>query len=384
MLGLSILALLGCATPRDSTPAQTACRVPVAGADRWPVGTPESVGLQSDSLCQVAAWIGESKERNVHAVLVARHGRLVFERYFTGPDEIRGSRPRTVVFGPEIKHDLRSVTKAVVALLTGMAIDRGLIKSVGEPVLSFFPEYADLRTPERGRITLRHLLTMSAGLAWDELRPYQDPANSERRLDLAPDRSRYVLEQPVVAPAGQVFNYSGGNTALLAAVLRKTSGKPLDELARTLLFEPMEIADVEWARYADGEPIAPSGLRLRPRDLAKIGQLVLARGAWNATQLVAASWVDAATAPHIPAPEINGRALWWRAYGYQFRLGRSLVAEREVDWVAAVGFGGQRVFTVPALDVVVVVTAGLYASALQTSVPIDILNRYVLPAAGAP
>lgn len=140
LLALAVLPLLGCGRPPDPTPAQTACRVPVAGVDRWPVGPPESVGLKSDSLCQVAAWLGESTERNVHAVLVARHGRLVFEQYFAGPDEIRGSRARTVVFGPEIKHDLRSVTKAVVALLTGMAIDRGLITSVDAPVLSFFPE----------------------------------------------------------------------------------------------------------------------------------------------------------------------------------------------------------------------------------------------------
>jgi CubicO group peptidase (beta-lactamase class C family) len=133
-------------------------------------------------------WLNVAKETNVHAMLVVRHGKLVFEHYLSGSDEAWGRPLGSIAFGPQVRHDERSVTKSVVALLLGIAIDRGLIKSIDEPVLSFFPEYADLRTPEKDRITLSHLITMSAGLEWHELDiPYTNAANSEIRMETAPD-----------------------------------------------------------------------------------------------------------------------------------------------------------------------------------------------------
>jgi CubicO group peptidase (beta-lactamase class C family) len=151
------------------------------------VAAPESVDLASATICPMVKWFGDSKERNVHAVLVARHGALVFEAYFSGNDEHWGQAVREVAFDLETKHDERSVTKSVVGLVVGIAIDRGWIKGVDEPVLSFFPEYAELRTPDKDRITLRHLLTMSAGLKWHEYGiSYADDANSENRMDAPP------------------------------------------------------------------------------------------------------------------------------------------------------------------------------------------------------
>lgn len=347
---------------------------PSAGGDRWPVGTLESVDLDGAVLCPLVNRLAGWKDADIHAVLVARHGRLVFEHYFSGSDERFGRPIGEVVFGRETRHDERSVTKSVTALMVGIAIEHGWIKSVDEPVLSFFPEYADLRSPEKERITLRHLLTMSSGLEWHESDiPYFDDANSENRMDDAPDPYRFALEQPVAATPGRVYNYNSGSSEVLGAVLRKATGKPLDELARTLLFEPLGITDVEWRSYAQGNASAAAGLRLRPRDLAKLGQLVLQKGAWHGTQLVPAAWVAAAT-----SPQINGEGLFF--YGYQFWLGRSFVAGREIDWAAAVGLGGQRVYIVPALDLVLVVNAGLYKSPLQGSVPLAILDRYVLAA----
>jgi CubicO group peptidase (beta-lactamase class C family)/dienelactone hydrolase len=352
--------------------AQADCGVPIAGADHWPVATLDSVGLASATLCPLVPRLDGWKEANLHSVVVVRHGSLVFEHYFSGADERGDAKLGEVAFGPETRHDVRSVTKSIVALLLGIAIERGWVAGIDQPVLSFFPEYADLRTPEKDRITLRHLVTMSAGLRWNE-DDYDDPNNGEVLMNGAPDHYRFVLEQPVVAPAGQLYTYNGGGTALIAAVLQKATGKPFDELARTLLFEPLDITDVEWNRWDNGTAIAASGLRMRPRDLAKIGQLVLSHGVWNGRQIVPASWVDAAT-----APQINGSALYF--YGYHFWLGRSLVQGREVDWVSATGNGGQRVFIVPSLDLVVVVTAGLYHSFSQSFVPIAVLNRFVLAA----
>jgi CubicO group peptidase (beta-lactamase class C family) len=136
--------------------AQMGCAAPSTGDDHWPVATPESVGISSETLCPVVKWLGDRKEANVHAVVVVRHGKLVFDHYFTGDDEHLGRSVGEVAFDSQTRHDERSVSKSVTALVVGMAIDHGWIKSVDTPVLSFFPEYADLRTPEKDRITLRH------------------------------------------------------------------------------------------------------------------------------------------------------------------------------------------------------------------------------------
>jgi CubicO group peptidase (beta-lactamase class C family) len=160
-------------------------------------------------------------------------------------------------------------------------------------------------------------------------------------------------------------------------LLSKATGQTLDAFARTELFEPLGITDFEWRLIASGEPAAASGLRLRPRDTAKLGQMLLDHGAWHGKQVVPADWIAAATAPHIGAP-----LLWF--YGYQFWLGRSWAQGREVDWIEGRGLGGQRLYVVPALDLVVLVHAGLYRSAMQSAVPLVILNRYVLPSVKEP
>src|SRR5262249_53493221 len=159
------------------------------------------------------------------------------------------------------------------SLVVGIALDRGWIKDLDAPVLSFFPEYADLRSPDKERITLRHLLMMSTGLAWDESIPYSDPQNSETQMYAAADPYRYVLERPVETAPGRSFNYMTGAPTLLGAVLRKITGTQIDEIEKEVLFGPLGIADAEWIKFDNGDTMSGGGLRLRPRDLAKIGQL---------------------------------------------------------------------------------------------------------------
>jgi CubicO group peptidase (beta-lactamase class C family) len=191
----------------------------------------------------------------------------------------------------------------------------------------------------------------------------------------APDQCRYVLERPIVRPAGVTYSYNGGLTALLAAILRKASGLPVDEIAREALFEPLGIKDVEWNHYKDGTTMAASGLRMRPRDVAKIGQVVAGGGIWKDQRIVSRSWIDEST-----APQIHGEALFF--YGYHWWLGRSLIDRQEVTWIAGVGYGGQRLYVVPSLDLVVLVMAGLYDEPVLQSIVGDVvLRRYALPAA---
>jgi CubicO group peptidase (beta-lactamase class C family) len=179
-------------------------------------------------------------------------------------------------FGPDTLHDLRSVTKSIVGLLYGIALDRGLVPPPEAPLLAQFPEYPELATdPQRARLTILHALTMTLGMEWDEQRPYTDPANSEIAMERAPDRYRYILERPFVAAPGERWIYSGGAVALLGHLIAKGAHTTLPEFARQALFAPLGITTFEWAEGADGVASAASGLRLRPMDLLRIGKLDL-------------------------------------------------------------------------------------------------------------
>jgi CubicO group peptidase (beta-lactamase class C family) len=333
------------------------CSVPVARDDGWPAASGnEDKLVDRAALCSMADRL-VANAANVHAVLVARGGKLAFERYLRGSDEIPGRiygrRVENVTFDADTLHNLKSASKCVASLAIGIAIDRGLIRSVNEPIFSFFPELSDLRSPEKERIQLVHALTMSMGLEWVEATPATgDENNDEARMRRASDPCRYVLGLPVTAPAGQEFFYNTGALALISAIVRKATGRPLDEFARETLFEPLGITAVEWERYK-GDTDAGGGLRLRPRDMAKIGQLVLAGGRWNDRQIVPGGWIETSTAPKIKATDSQ-------SYGYLWWLGRSLFNGHEVRWVGALGRGGQAIRIVPELDLVVVVTAGYY------------------------
>jgi CubicO group peptidase (beta-lactamase class C family) len=360
------------------------CGVPVARDDGWPVASVnEDKLIDRAALCGMADRLAASSDANIHAVLVARGGKLVFERYFRGPDEIPGRiygrRVENVTFNADTLHNVKSASKCVASLAVGIAIDRGLIRSLNEPIFSFFPELSDLRSPEKDRIQLFHALTMSMGLAWVEATPATgDENNDEARMHRAPDACRYVLGLAVTAPAGQEFFYNTGALALVSAIIRKATGRPLDEFVRETLFKPLGITAVEWERYK-GDTDAGGGLRLRPRDMAKIGQLVLAGGRWNGRQVLPGGWTETSTAPKFKATD-------GLSYGYLWWLGRSLLNGREVRWAGALGRGGQSIRIVPELDLVVVVTAGYYqdysprASQEQYSVFRDVLRGISPPA----
>jgi CubicO group peptidase (beta-lactamase class C family) len=294
---------------------------------------------------------------NVHAVLVVRGGKLVFERYFRGSDEVPGRlyghRVENVSFDADTLHNMKSVSKSVASLAIGIAIDQGLIGSINEPIFSFFPELSDLRSPEKDRIQLVHALTMSMGLEWIEATPATgDYDNDEARMHMAWDPCRYVLARPVKAPAGQNFFYNTGALRLLSAIVHKTTKRRLDEFAQATLFEPLGITNAEWIRVR-GDTDAGGGLRLRPRDMAKIGQLVLAGGRWNGRQIVPKAWIETSTSLKIKATEDQ-------SYGYLWWLGRSGLKGHDVAWIGALGRGGQSIRIVPEFDLVVAVTAGYY------------------------
>jgi CubicO group peptidase (beta-lactamase class C family) len=352
-----------------------ACATPVALDDGWTIATPESVGLDSARLCTIAARLQET-EANVHAVVIVRHGKLVFEQYFAGYDEPWGQGGGPHDFDATAKHDMRSASKSVISLLVGIAIDRKLIASTDEPVVKFFPEYAAIKSPGWDQVTLHHLLTMSSGMQWDENRGWKDPKNDEPHLSNEADPTRYILSKPIAQPPDTVWAYNGGGTDLLGDIIERVSGKPLEAFARETLFEPLGISDLEWMKYGNGKVASAVGLRVRPRDAAKIGQLMLNRGAWGGRQIVSPEWIEQSVRPRFQAIGYFSGLFF---YGQQWWLGRSIAQEKEVKWIAAMGSGGQRIFIVPDRDLVVMTTSGLYFRPHQGDGALDMMANYILP-----
>lgn len=316
---------------------------------------------------------------NLHGVIAARGGQIFFERYLAGPDA--GRSPLGVIrFGPETLHDMRSVSKSIVGLLYGIALAAGRVPVPEANLLSQFPEYSEPSIDSAGHsLTVKHALTMTLGTDWDELTlPYTDPRNGETAMNNAADRYRYVLERPVIEPPGRRWIYNGGATALLARLIEKGTGQPLHEFAREVLFEPLQIKNTEWRRGIDGEPIAASGLRMTPRDLARIGTMVLAGGQWNGRQVVPPEWLVVSFTSAVSMPD-------GQQYGYQWYLSTAPMDDgargvRHEKTINAVGNGGQRLFLLPRLELVVAVTAGNYDDPNQGRPPMAVLRDIILPA----
>ncbi len=367
---LLLLAVLASAPASAREP----CGVPQAGADAWPVETQARSGIDAERLCALIDRLS-ALDANIHSVLIARRGALVFEHYRAGPDQRWGISLGDVAHGPGVKHDVRSISKSVVSLLIGIALDRKLIAGIDQPVFTFFPEYAAARTPEKDRILLSHLLTMSSGIAWNEDIPYSDTRNSEVLMNMMPQPYRYVLDQPLAAEPGMKWNYSGGDVALLAAIIQKASGKRLTDFARETLFEPLGITDFEWVEMANGDAAAASGLRLRPRDMARLGQLALAGGSWNGERIISAQWLAESVRPRFPTETTHYGYLWW--------VDSSTIGAASIDSYEAFGLGGQRIIVVPSLDLVVVFTTGRYDVPDGWKVTSEFFYDFIVPAAGS-
>lgn len=289
---------------------------------------------------------------NVHSVIVERRGKLVAEYYQGGRDRsVYGLISAPHSFNATEIHDVRSIGKSLTSLLFGIAQHEGSIGEISTPVVDFYPELNDIVTPEKKQITLKNLLDMSNGLRWQEGGSF---FNDELNLMWKNDIPRYVLGHELANKPGTSFNYNGGGTALLADIITRKSHQPLNEYARDNLFQPLGIHDWEWVTDLHGRPMSFSGLRMRPRDLVKIGRLMLNKGRWNNRQVVPQAWVETSLTPEFVTGVSDFK------YGHQWWAGTVEWQGKEIPWHAGFGNGGQRLFIVPDLDLVVVTTAGAY------------------------
>lgn len=342
---------------------------PTATDDGWPVSELELEGIRPEPVQNLVRELQLSSQR-VDSFLIVRHGKLVLESYFGG-----WRRDRL--------HELRSVSKSVNSLLVGIAIDQGALDGVDHVMLDLFPQYAELDVDgSKSAIRVEHLLTMSSGLRWDQTSfDNSDDRNDEGALERSGDWLEYVLSREMRDAPGEVFLYNSGCSALLAGIVKQATGEHSDVFAERFLFGPLGIQRYYWQRQADGLCNAWAGLSLRPRDMAKMGQLMLDHGRWQGQQVVSEEWVERSTTA-LQSAGANG-------YGYQWwttdmAVGSTTGAGTAADTPtlrvhSARGNGGQYIFIVPELDAVVVFTGSNYAP-LDSSAPFRFMMGVVLPA----
>ncbi len=286
----------------------------------------------------------KQKQLNLHSLLVIRNGYLVSETYF-------GS------YRPDMWHETYSCTKSFISTLVGIAMDKGYIDRLDHRVVEFFPQRTFKNLDQRKEeMTLEDLLTMTSGLDWDDDLSY-------REMNASPDWVNFVLDKPMSQPPGSQFNYCSGCSHVLSAILQETTGMNTREFAEQNLFKPLGISVDRWATDPKGIPIGGWGLQISPREMAKLGYLYLRHGQWDGKQIVSEKWVEIATKKQISVDSEMD-------YGYQWWMYPSL------DAYAALGYGGQTIFVIPASDLVIVTTATMNDDHDQI---VQLIKQYIVP-----
>jgi len=341
-----------------------AAQAPTPGSTKvWPESTPRAEGIDPAPLDAFDRDLAAGKYGYVDSMLVIRHGKVVYEkaydraadyaRLFAGkgaPGIYNYYDPGWHPFYKGTKlHTMQSVSKSVTSALIGIAIGSGEIPGVDVKVMPYFADYGINPDPRRDRMTLRDVLTMTAGIRWDEgSTEYTDPRNNCAVMEGKEDWVRYVLEQPMAEDPGRTFVYNSGATVLLSYLIAKTTGKTADDYAREHLFEPLGI-EFFWKRTPRGLTDTEGGLYLTPRDFAKIGLLYMRDGLWNGRRILPSGWAKSSTQPLVDTNEKPFR------YGYQWWVlpqGEKRPADAYLAW----GYGGQLLLVVPSLDLIAVFT----------------------------
>lgn len=333
--------------------------------DALEVATPASVGLDAARLDLLVGRIRSGVYRDIHSLLIVRAGKLALEEYFHG-------------WPADSIHTQQSVTKSFTSALVGIAIDRGVLEGVGERVLDFFPQWADSLDgdPRRDRITIEDILTMRTGTDYEE--GYDGSPHSQLNA-LPTGWDRFWLERPMIAEPGTVWKYDSGGVITISSLFKERTGAHAIGFAREYLFGPLGIAGDRWYVNQEGHPHMGGGLLIRPRDMARFGQLYLQGGRWGDAQVVSREWVEHSWERHVTFSPPRGRFI---GYGYLWWILPPDPATGGSPIYAAVGLYGQYIFVIPRHAMVVTVTAGAQTSA-DMNRPIDFLYDEILPAVEA-
>jgi CubicO group peptidase (beta-lactamase class C family) len=327
----------------------------VSSPDYWPnsgwkASTPKEQGMDPQYLEQMESYIDEKGLRSyIDSILIVRNGYLTYEAYPSG------------LYDENSPHNIYSCTKSIISALIGIGIGEGYINSINDHMINYFPNRTIKNlNSQKQAVTLKHLLTMTSGLEWDDNIDYYN-------MTFHSDWVQYVLDRPMTTQPGIAWNYNSGGSHLLSAILQQVTPNGTLAYAKLHLFDPLNITNYTWSTDHDGVPIGGTGLRLTPRDMAKFGFLYLNNGYWNDSQLVPSSWVDKSQKPYLNLQFEENQGL---GYGYQWWIYKWAHA------YAAIGAYKQYIMVVEDLNLVIAVNC-------HVDFPfINIIVDYILPAAG--
>jgi CubicO group peptidase (beta-lactamase class C family) len=338
---------------------QDVSRAPEKLRDGWKVASPTRFGANIALLDSMISRTQAGDYVNIHGVLVVKDDALVLEEYFDGNDR-------------NTLHEIRSATKSIGSMLTGIAIDKELIRSEEEPIYKYFEDDyqpADGWTDKAMRVEIRHLLSMMSGYECADLATNFACEDAMYDTD---DWVQYSLDLPFAYSPGEYWAYNSSSLILVGEAVARVSGLELDEFAERYLFEPLAIEKFRWNFSPKGRAWIGGGARMIPREMAKIGQLMLNRGEWNGQRLMSEEWIDKSTTK-------QGEMLGGVDYGYLWQRGWWYIARDLVTAFWASGNGGQYIIVLPDQGMVVVFTGGNYDSPLANQ-PFQMLTEYILPA----
>lgn len=344
---------------------------PPETGDGWRSAEAAAAGLSAARLLEMETAIRAEDFKRISSVLIARGGKLVYEKYFDGS-------------APSALRDTRSATKTVTGMLIGLAIERGLIAGADAAVLPFFPDKQPLAHPDprKAQITLEDLLTMSSLLECDDWNSFS--RGNEERMYLIEDYVKFALDLPIKgfpawaekpedSPYGRSFSYCTAGVATLGGVLEKAAQMSVADFAEKYLFAPLGIQEAAWQITPTGLAMTGGGLRLAGRDLLKLGQLYLDKGTWNGRRIISESWVNASTRPHVRIDDET-------EYGYLWWLKSFPSGDKPYAAFYMSGNGGNKVAVFPALNLTVVITSTHYNTRGMHEQTDRLLAEYILGA----
>jgi len=345
--------------------------IPESNNDSLYFASLEDVGIDPFQITEFIKEIKTGHHGDIHSMLVYRKGKLVLEEYFALNGKISGAFIKDTYRNKT--HQLSSVTKGILSLASGIAIEKGHISDVREPIINHLPRYANFFDNDEKQIQIQHLLTMTSGWEWNQFNyPWNDDRNDAANMYKCEDVVEYILERPLIANPGAKFNYTNGEPTVLGIILGNACGMEVDQYTELHLFNPLGIRDYKWTRYPDNSLETDGGLKLSSRDLLKIGILMLHKGVWQGKQIIPENWISESTISRM-------NLSMQRGYGYYWNTMKFGIDGNSDTAIFIPGSGGQFLAIFPSLDMVIVFTAGIYDKD-PTKMYWAILKNNIIPA----